>query len=74
MSEYVPKVQTTEKGKWYYAVTCPNTGNILIIEEDPSESARRFAMAELFVSCHHCQTRHLFDGSEVRSVKATEEE
>ena len=74
MTEYVPKIQDTEKGKWYYAVTCPNTGKILPFDEDPSEGAKRFPNPELFVSCHHCQTHHLFDGSEVKSLRATGEE
>lgn len=74
MTQYVPKLQETEKGKYYYCVTCPNTENVLVIDEDPSEGARRFPHAEVLASCHHCQSTHLFDGSEVKSLRAAEEE
>ena len=74
MSFYVPKIQETEKGKYYYSVTCQKTGNVLVIEEDPSEGAKRYPLGEVFVSCHHCQTNHLYDSSEVKSLLATGEE
>lgn len=74
MNWYIPKIQKVEKGTRYYGVTCPETGHFLVIEEDPSEGARRYPAAEIFVSCHHCQTHHLFDGSEVKSLEATGEE
>jgi hypothetical protein len=74
MSQYVPKIQETEKGKYYYGVICPKTDNILVIDEDPSEGGKRFPDDTVLVSCHHCQTNHLFDGSEVKSLRATGEE
>ena len=74
MSQYVPKLQKTERGKYYYAVKCPTTGNLLVIEEDPSEGSKRYPPNEVFVSCHHCQTTHLYDSSEVKSLRATGEE
>ena len=72
--QYVPKIQKTEKGKYYYGVTCPATEHLLVIDEDPSEGAKRYPKDKVLVSCHHCQIEHLFDSSEVRSFQATGEE
>ena len=74
MNWYIPKIQKTKEGKYYYGVTCPNTDHLLVIAEDPSEGAKRYPQGEALVSCHHCQTHHLFDSSEVRSLRVTEEE
>jgi hypothetical protein len=74
MSFYIPEGQKSEKGKYYYCVTCPNSGDLLVIEEDESEGAKRFPANELLISCHHCQTNHLFDSSEVRSLPVAEGE
>ncbi len=74
MTWYVPKVQETQKGKYYYGVICPNAGHLLVIEEDPSEGGNRYPAAEVLVSCHLCQRNHLFDVSEVKSRRATGDE
>jgi hypothetical protein len=71
---YVPKVLETQKGEFYYAATCPATGNILFIAPDPSGGRNPVSRGWHVIPCHHCQGTHQFADRQVFSLIATGEE
>jgi len=69
---YIPTAIQTEVGRWYFGSICPNTGEVLAIEEDDSGGQERFPSGKHPAACHHCRTVHRFAGSEIFSFRADE--
>lgn len=70
MTKYRAKLVDVAKGEYYFGVKCPTTGKVLAIDEDPSRGRATYALANVFVSCHLCQSAHLLPGSAVFSFQA----
>ena len=74
MSNYVQRFIRPVPGDSYFAAMCPTTGKVLLIDRDESRGMQPFKPELILILCHHCQTTHQFDGSQVSSLVSSGEE
>ena len=63
-----------EPGKFYFVAVCRNTHRYIPFAEDPSSGRRPYGSPTTELSCLHCPSTHRFEGSEILSLQALEEE
>ena len=48
----------TVQGRWYFTVDCPDTGRVIIFQEDPNHGLAPFPPGPFLVNCPYCRGIH----------------
>ena len=62
-----------EVGKWYYGFLCKDCKGQIAILDDQSKGKKPANMSgagHFRITCHHCETEHLYETSELAQFKA----